>query len=110
MGVLSTLYGPVLMHKWSVENVVLWCTILGCIVQSVLVLAPLSPIFCVLPILAASGGMCIVAASTALIAERLPKDQGKAQTVMHASIHVALSAGNLLYARLFDAKAVGFWP
>lgn len=104
----STLAAPMLIRSWSAKTVVLRAAMLLSFAHTVLLLAPLNPMFCLGPLIAKSFGACAITASTTLIAETFTEDQGKAQSIVFAVATAGSSLGHLMFTSLFEAKAIGF--
>lgn len=107
IAVLSTSFGPLLIRSWTARGVLIRFSCLFTAAQTALVLAPLDPVFVLLPLMAKAAGACIYAASNTFLAERFPNDQGMAQGTFLAVSHLAHSLGHLLYSTMFSAKATG---
>lgn len=105
IGVLSTLCGPALVRRTSIEIVLRRCVLAVTLALSLLTLAPISPVFCLSAVFLVSSSACVIAADTTLMSERFPGNQGKAQSIVMAIAHVASSTAHLLYSLLYDAKA-----
>lgn len=104
---LSTMCGPALIQRFSVEAVLLRCSLVVAAAMTLLCAAPLGPMFCMSALLLLGSAACAMAASSAFVAERFPEDQGKAQSALVVVIQLAISIGHFVYSRLYRAKAAG---
>lgn len=106
-GVVSTLCGPALIRRFTVEVVLQRSALMVALALTLLCLAPLGPAFCLAPLFLLGSVACVMAASAAMVAERFPAHQGKAQSALVVVVQLSGSVAHLVYSRLYQARAVG---